>query len=240
VAFFEKHALWNSFPPVANLGVLSDFAGRNEAFAGEVLNLAARRHQLYRVLLMESVESDSYDDLSAIIYADRTPPESAVRKKLAAYVESGGLLVGPPALQAILPQASKEVETYPRHDVFRSGKGRFAIARKELADPYLLTSDTQLIQSRRHDLLRVWNAGSMNVHVTASPDGRQTVVQVMNYSLKDAGHEASFQLKDTYRAGRLLRIEAAAGEPIEPVKATMGTEVHLPGIPVYAAVELTK
>jgi hypothetical protein len=240
VAFFEKHAGWSSFPAVANLGVLSNFAGPNEFFAGEVLNLAARRHQLYRILLMEKAVSDSYDDLSAILYTDRTPPEHAVQKKLAAYVESGGLLVGPPALAAIVPKAARQTETYPRHNVFSAGKGRFAIAANDLTDPYLLASDTQLILGRRYDLLRVWNGGSMNVHVTASEDGSKTLVQVLNYSLRNAGHEASFQLKEPYRAGRLLQIERTAGEPIKPISATMGTEVHLPGFPVYAAVELTK
>jgi hypothetical protein len=238
--FFERHAEWGSFPAVANLGVLSAFSGPNEAFAGEVLNLASRRHQLYRVLLAERARSDSYDGLSAIIYADRVLPEDAVQKKLSPYVEGGGLLVGPPALRAMVPQAAKLGEVYPRYNLYRFGKGRIAIADKEPTDPYLLASDTQLILSRRHDPLRVWNGGSMNIHVTASPDGSRTLVQVLNYSLRDAGHEASFQLKDPYRIGRLLRIDAGSEEPIKPVRAAMGTEVHLPGIPVYAAVELTK
>jgi hypothetical protein len=238
--FFEKHQDWAGFPAVTNAGVLADFAGPGEHFAAEILNLAARRSLILRILFKQRAGSDSYDGLKAIVYGDRTPVAGPLEKKLVSYVEAGGLLVGPPALRSIVPRSAAAAGSTPRQDLFQFGKGRFAIAPKDPGDPYLLASDTQLILSRRHDLLRTWNGASMNVYLTSSADQRKAVLQVLNYGLRPGAHEPSVQVADTFRSARLLRVDPSGEEQIAPVAVDPGVELHLPALPVYAAVELTR
>jgi hypothetical protein len=131
-------------------------------------------------------------------------------------------------------------DTYERFQVRAVGKGRLAAAKEELLDPYLLVMDAHLLLSHRQDPLHFFNAGTTNSYYTASPDGRQALVQIVNYAMRVAGHPISFTTQERYRAARMWTLGSATPAALEVQPAGRGSDVHLPPLSVYAAVELEK
>lgn len=81
-AFFEKRRDWAGWAPWGPLGILSTFAGKDEFLGQEVLNLAARRNLIYRVLDRSVAASQTLDGLRAVLYVDSDPPSAALKSKL--------------------------------------------------------------------------------------------------------------------------------------------------------------
>lgn len=236
IAFFQRHAAWESYAPVANFAVLSDFAGPNEYTACELLNLLPRRAAPYRILERQRAEQASFDGLKAILYADEQPPAAALRDKLLAFAAGGGVLIAAgqwPAPSGLAPAA----DSYRRWDIYPSGQGRLAIARQPGGDPFLIAADSQLLMSHRHDLIRLFNSSTLNAYYTAS--GNTAVVHLLNYALRTWEGPATVALARRYRSGRFWRVEETGPQPLELAPSeTGGVELHLPPFGVYAAIEL--
>ena len=214
--FFLAHQDWGNSEPVAIVGILSDFAGPNEFAAGELLNLTARLHQPYRVLLQDS----SFDRPEIDHLRDAEPPKVDLRSRLETFVQAGGLLV----------------TANPNHNIRNQGKGRVAV--QDLSDPYEAANRAQVLLSHRHDLVRFWNGGSLGSYLTRTPQG--AVLQIVNYSGRPGADPVSVRVAGPYREARIHLLEENAPKPLPSVPSKPGAiELHLPAIPVYAAIELT-
>ncbi len=88
-AFFHAHQGWSTYTPAANIGVVSDFAGPNEFFSQELLNLLARAGAHARPVKLDG----AFTGLRAILYPDAAPPAPALRSRIDAFVKGGGLLM---------------------------------------------------------------------------------------------------------------------------------------------------
>jgi len=87
--FFAERKDWSDYQPVANMGVLSDFAGPNEFFGQELLNLLARAGAQARAIL----PGGSFDGIRLLIYPDAAPASAALRAQIDKFTKSGGLLM---------------------------------------------------------------------------------------------------------------------------------------------------
>ncbi len=197
--FFEAHRGRRQFIPRAVLGVLSDFSGPNREPAEELLNLLARRALPFRILDKTAPEEGWLEGLKTVIDPDAAPASGRLRESLLSFVRAGGLLITGPQWGAE-HGAPAEGGVHGRFRVFRVGKGRLAIAKEESGDPYLAALDAHLPLGRRHDVIRLWNAGPLNAHYTVAPQGRPAVVQLLNYSLRQAAHPVTVGLAERYRA----------------------------------------
>ncbi len=236
-AFHKKQAPWADFRPFGVLGVLSDFAGDNEFTATEAVNLVNRRNLAFRVLNRAQGAELSLEGLKAVLYLDRQAPEGALRKKLLALVRGGGLVIGTPSCLPLTEGAKPADQIHVRFRLWALGAGRIAVAKEDFADPYVLASDTHVLLSRRHDLLRVWNGSPTITYYAGSPDARRAVVHILNYSAQPVEF-MSVRVMQPYRSARLW---TAGGEPPAPLKvipADGAAEFHLPPIGPYAAIEL--
>src|SRR5258708_1910411 len=92
--FFAAHKAWAAYVPEAVVGVISDFAGKNEFLIRELLNLLARSGQHYRINIKDRTQP--FTGLRALIYADAEPPSTSLRKQILAFVDAGGLLITGP------------------------------------------------------------------------------------------------------------------------------------------------
>jgi hypothetical protein len=122
------------------------------------------------------------------------------------------------------------------YDYFAHGEGRVAIARKPWTDPYQVATDAHLLMSRRHDVIRLWNAGTTNASYTTSSNG-SGLVQVVNYATRSFGHPMSLYVAHPYKSARLITLTGAAPEQLTVTPRVEGVEVNLPPFPVYAAIE---
>ncbi len=232
--FFAAHESWLRGQPQAVFGVLSDFAGPNEYLAGEVLNLCNRQHLQYRVL--DIAQPLVLAGLKGILLAMQSAPPADIQKKLNTFVESGGLLIVPNALAPLSAGLKRTGDFEGRFDYFSRGNGRIAVAQKPWADPYAVASDAHLILSRKHDIVRLWNAGSTNAYYTqiGSGDG---LVQILNYAARAFGNPMSLWVAHSYKTARLTLLSGDKPESLTITPKNGGSEVDLPPFDIYAAIE---
>lgn len=89
--FFAKHAEWDAWEPAALVGVISDFAGDNEFFSKELLNLLARAGLHSVVWPKDRVPQIA--GVRAVIYADAEPAAADLRGRMQAFQSRGGLVI---------------------------------------------------------------------------------------------------------------------------------------------------
>jgi len=240
MAFFERHTQARTYEPAGALAVVSNFAGPDWDTGEEALNLLPRIRQPFRVMARSRAAGASFTGLQAVFYVDREPPDAALRQKLVAFAQGGGILFvpsnwpnpeGPPA----------PAEPYLLFNVRALGKGRLAICKEDQPDPYDLVADIQNVMSHRNDLFRLYNASSMNFFYQTSAQGRQGVLQLLNYSRRPATDGPLFYVKEPHRSARLVTPEIASPRELDfaPQEAG-GAELSVPLISVYGAVELEK
>ena len=128
-AFFAAHKDWAGYKPQAIVGVISDYAGDHEFFGGELLNLFARAGAHYRILLTEKVSEASFQGLRAVVYADAVPPSPALRSRILAFVQAGGMLITSPKWGAVTTPALRRKIT-PASLSTQSARAGIAIAKR--------------------------------------------------------------------------------------------------------------
>ena len=73
--------------------IVSTFSGTNEFLGTEVLNLAARRNLLYRVIDRSAVAAADLTGLRAVLWLDPERPSAPLVDKLDLFAKAGGLLI---------------------------------------------------------------------------------------------------------------------------------------------------
>jgi hypothetical protein len=137
------------------------------------------------------------------------------------------------------PAPLSPAEAYLLFNVRRLGKGRLAVAKEDDFDAYFMCADIQNILSHRGDPVRLYNGPSMNCFYQASPQGRQGVIQVLNYSRRPGSSGALVYVKAPYRSARFVSPELASAVPLQFVaQEAGGAELYLPAISVYGAVQM--
>lgn len=233
-SFFADRKAWSDFRPEAVVGVVSDFSGPNEFLSHELLNLVARTNQQYRIILKNKAASLS--GLRAILYVDAQPPAPDLRRQILAFVQAGGMLIAGPKWGQ-LPGAAAQDDAHPRYALGVLGKGRVAVAKRDIDDPYLLANDSVVLISHRYELLRFWNGGAIGSYFTMAPDSRRAVVHMLFYAGARGG-DPTVRVARRYRTARLWTLDQPVPRGLEMEIQKDAVEVHLPPVSVYAAVEL--
>jgi hypothetical protein len=228
--FFEAHADWRGWEPVAALAVVSAFEGESEMMATEFLNLAPRRHLAYRAVRTADAVKASFSQQKAIVYIDARPPEGELRRKLLEFAENGGLLISPRGILKTEPE-----ERRLGYQLHRTGKGRVAVPPDAWFDPYLLVREVHLLMSHREDVVRVWNGSDVGSHYVASPKGDRGVVHLVQYG-SGRTQPVTVGLSKPYRQARVHDLESE--RVVRPVRGELGLEIAVGEFSAYAAVEL--
>ncbi len=237
LAFFGKHRAWASHVPVGQLGVVSAYGGADEFLSFEALNLLARQSCLYRILEKSRALGAPFAGLDAVLYVDGTPPAGDLARKLYAFAEGGGTLITPPGWEE---RGVHEGDSWlARFRVFQYGRGRLAVAREDLADPYLLAEDAQLLMSHRRDRVRLFNGGTAQVHYATSGDGRSGVLHALVFPMPYPRSEMTAWFRDPWANGRVFMVEKAEPAPAGRSEVEPGVEFHLPPVPIYCALEVS-
>ena len=234
--FFAAHKAWPAYVPMAVVGVVSDFAGENEFFSQELLNLLTRAGQHYRILPKGGITDASLGGLRAAIYADAEPPAPALRKRILAFVEAGGMLITAPKWGEV-PGTPVQNDGNPRYRLRALGKGKVAVAVAGPDDPYLWANESVVMVSHRYDLVRFWNSGAAGSFCTVAPDGRQAVVHLLFYANRGPD-SATVRIAGHYRAVRAYTADIPWGMKMEMAAQSDAVEIHLPPVSQYVAVEL--
>jgi hypothetical protein len=237
LAFFEKHRGWASLEPQGVVGVISDFAGANEMMGSELLNLIGRRNLPYRILEKSAAESASLASFKALVAMDEEPPIPALRRKLLAFTQQGGVLLASRSWHG--ERGVPAGQSHPRIDIRRLGKGKLAIVKGDSADPYMVARDIQVLLGRAEDLTRFYNIEAFLSNYTASRDGTHALFQVINFAQRLADDRESIWFRNRYRAAQLWTIGDETPRPATQAPENGGTVVQIPGMKNYAAIELS-
>ncbi len=171
-SFFQKHGEWRGYSPLGLVGVISDFAGDNFDVSGEVLNLMARRDLLFRAIWRSQAVTAPFAGLKVLVYADSDRPNPELKRRIMSFVDEGGALVAGPQWGA---EGKPAIGAgHPRFDLRTAGRGRLAVCKEPITDPYRLAGDTQILLSHANDLVKLYNGASSGcTNYTGSPDGRK-------------------------------------------------------------------
>jgi transposase len=238
LAFFEKRVAWRSYRAQGPLGVISTFSGANEFMATEVLNLAARRNLLYRVIDRTVAESDDLAGLRAVLWVDPQTPPAPLAAKLSAFARGGGLLVLPRAAAAAFKGERTLDCAVSGYEMRALGKGAVAAALRDWDDPYFVALDTHSLVSRRYDPVRMFNASSLWVHYSAQPRGTASLIQLVSFASRP-GTAVSLRIQYPHREVRMQTLESGAPKLLEQVRVGRDIEYYLPAFSTYAALEVT-
>ena len=212
LAFFEQNKAARTYERMGRLAVMSNFSEPDRYFGEDALNLLPRLREPFRVIPRSQAVAASFDGLQGILYVDQEPPDPKLRQKLIAFVKEGGTLF----VRSTWPNPEgspiqlSSAEAYLLFNVRRLGKGRLAVAKEDEPDTYFTCMDVQNIMSHRGDPARLYNGASMNYFFQASPQGRQGVIHVLNYSRRPGSDNALIYLKTPYRSARFVSPEIAS------------------------------
>lgn len=231
--FSSKHQEWEDWKPAAALAVISDFEGDNEFLANEFLNLAPRRNLAYRIIRKDEAAEASLDGQKGVVFIDVEPPEGALREKLLAFAEAGGLVVLPRAIDGL----TSPVEQRRGYELFSHGQGRIAVPIEDWYDPYVLAAELHLLLSHRTDVVRIWNGGMMNAHYVESGDGKRGVVHIVEYARRrNRNDDITLGFSRPYVTAKVFTLDGVSS--VKPTRTRLGIEVPLPPFSVYVAVEM--
>lgn len=234
LAFFEQHRDWTAWEPDGSIGILSSFSGNDEFMGQEVLNLAARRNLLYRVLDRSTPASHKLDGLRAVLYVDGEAPSPELKAKLAAFARAGGLLIVPHVLASEFAGEKRIECPVAGYDVRTFGKGSVAAATREWEDPFFVAADIHSLASRRNDPVRLFNARSLWEHYSSAPGGRGALLQLVGFTGR-VNPSVAVAPARPWRSATLHTIGSTAA--LEPVTVDGRSEFHLPPFSHYAALE---
>jgi len=236
IDFFGAHHEWSTWRVDAALAVVSSFAGDNEFFSHELLNLMARTNVSYSIVAVDGLRPDDLNGLRAAVYPDANAPSAKVRQVLLEFVERDGLLITGPRW-GNLPGAPPAAESHPRYEIRRFGKGRIAMARKQPEDPYEMAQDAQILLSHRYDRVRLFNGFLLGSYCTMAPDGRR-LVHAINYGGGTQDDAATARIAGRYRSAKLWLLERTGAQRLELDAQRDGVEMRLPPLDVYGGIEL--
>jgi hypothetical protein len=228
--FFESRRDWRSWQPVAALAIVSSFEGEGKLMSEEFLNLAPRRHLAYRAIRLADGPAPSFEGLKAVLYLEPEPPQGELLAKLLEFARGGGLVIAPRGI-VDAPVAERKAE----HGLCQVGKGRVAMPLDKWDDPFLLVAQVHVLVGHRHDVVRVWNAGSTDTYFVASKADKKALVHLIPYA-SGRTQPITLGFSEPYRSARIIRLDAE--EAVKSARGPLGTEIPVGEIGDYAAVLL--
>jgi hypothetical protein len=223
--------------------VISTFSDSNEFTSTEVLNLAARRNLLYRVIDRTAALSEDLAGLRAVLWVDPETPPAPLVAKLSAFARNGGLLIVPRAAATAFPGGHALDCAVAGYDLRELGKGSVASPQRDWDDPYFVVLDTHNLVSRRYDPVRIFNGSSLWVHYSVDQRGSASLIQFVEFGGRrwgtGGGTEVSLRIQYPHRAVQIHTLDTGTVRPLAPVQVGRDIEYHLPAFSVYAALEVT-
>jgi hypothetical protein len=236
--FFEEHRNWADGRSRAVVAVVSSFSGGGEFLATEVLNLSARRNLLHVPLPAGQAESADFRQLKAVVWVDEDAPDSAVLRKLDAFVHAGGVLVAPAWAEKLAAAGKRLPSAMPGYNVRQIGRGRIAVPAAPWTDPFAIAADAHVLIGHREDPLTLFNGGSMAASYRTSPDGPGDIVELLRYSSDGRGEQVTLRVRRGYSSAKWITLEAPQPADVRLEKVKDGVELALPPFDVFAALKL--
>ena len=218
--YFERHPEWRSYKPFGRLAIVQDVAS-GALLSGGILDMIAVKHTPVRPLP-----------------PPRLSPEALAGAKMAVNLDAAVLDERQREILRDFTRAGKTVLTAPREWNGTDGidRARVTLEKAELERIYDVFKEVSGLIGRNNLGVRLFNVSTMLSNVTSSPDGRQVLVHLVNYSGFPVENVSAHFLGEFKRA-RLLT-PGGKERDLEVYKHEEGSGVDIDMVSVCASLRL--
>lgn len=217
--FFEEHKKWRRWRPYGQLAVVQGTDG-GTILSGGILDMLVTRHLPVRPVPAPKLTAEALAEARWVVNVDPEALSPEQKEVLRNFTRAGGtLLNAPPGWKLPAPQP-----------------GQITLSDKELAQIDEIWRGVNSMIGRTNMGVRLFNVAGMISSLLASPDGKQVVLQLVNYTSYPVESVTAHFLGKFTRA-RLL----APGEPpreLELYPVEGGTGCDIPQVSAVAALVL--
>lgn len=220
LAWFERHSEWRGYGAAGKLAVVQD-RENGALLSGGILDMIGARHTPVRPVpgARLSPEALAGASLAVNVAGPALTPEK--QEVLKGFTRDGGTLLNAPpgAVSDRIPETPT-----------------LALDKAEVERVSGLWQDVNSLVGRRNFGVRLFNVSSMLSNLIASPDGRQVVLHLVNYSGYPV-ENVTAHLLGKFKRARLMSPEGAEKD-LELYPVEDGVGVDIPSVSVCATVRL--
>jgi hypothetical protein len=221
LGYFESHNDWRAMKPAGELAILQD-VDSGALLSGGVLDMIAVKHTPVRTVPTHSLDPKSMQGAKMAVNVDPGSLSDQQKQTLRAWTRTGGtLLSGPATWKFPAPQVSQI--TLSEDDV------------KTLDD---IWKEMNSMTGRRNLGVRLFNVSSMLSNFVGSSDGKESVLQLVNYSGFPV-ENVTVHVLGKFKSARLLS-PGAPPKNVEVYEAEDGTGVDIDSVKVAATLLLER
>ena len=210
--YYEDHKEWRAFKPGGKFALVQD-VNDGGLLSGGILDMIAVKHTPVRPVARQNLNIAAFKDVIMAVNVDGeslTPEEKEV---LRSFTRSGGtLLTGPPGWKAQAP----------------AGADQITLEKQEMERLDTIWKEVNSMIGRRNLGARLFNVSTMLSDLVSSPDGKQVIVQLVNYAdypvesvavhvLGNFTHARLYSPEDGERTLEVYKNEEGTGVDIDKV-----------------------
>jgi hypothetical protein len=218
--YYEDHKEWRAMRPAGKFALVQDVSD-GALLSGGILDMIATKHTPVRPVPRQKLNIAAFKDVSLAVNVNGeslTPEEKEV---LRSFTRSGGtLLTGPPGWKA---QNSANGD-------------QITLEKQEMERLDTIWKEVNSMIGRRNLGARLFNVSTMLSDLMSSPDGKQVVVQLVNFADYPVESIAVHVLGD-FKHARLYTPEDGE-RTLEVYKNEEGTGVDIDKVSVCATLRL--
>lgn len=163
--FYEEHRNWNAYVPTGQMAVVQDVA-TGGLLSGGVLDMIATKHTPVRSVPVTVMKQTSFSGAKMAVNTDPTGLSADQKTILQQFTRAGGtVLSAPPGWK--MPTPRPDQVTLDKGDIEKLDQ---------------IWKEVNSMTNRQNLGARLFNVSSMLSNMTASEDGKQVVLQLVNYS----------------------------------------------------------
>jgi hypothetical protein len=187
LAYLEEHKAWRAWKPGGEMSVVQD-VDSGALISGGVLDMIAVKHTPVKPAPTSKLAASMFKGSSMAVNVDPSTLNDAQKQVLRDFTRGGGsLLTGPPGWK------------------FPSAKpGEITLSKDDLEKLDAIWKEVNTMTGRRNLGARLFNVSSMLSNLLVSPDGKQTLLHLVNYSNYPV-ENVTVQLTGKFKRARLYQ-----------------------------------
>jgi hypothetical protein len=209
VKFYEDHKVWRSFAMRSTLALV-EAPESGALISGGVLDMMATKHTPVTPIPARTLDGKSLLHSKMAVNVDPELLSANQKEALKAFTKAGGtLLTGPPGWR--FPSLQPDQITLDKKDL-------------ETLDS--IWKELNSVTGRDNLGARLFNVGSMLSNLLESPDGKQVVLQLVNYSDYPV-QDITVHVLGKFKRATLMRPDAAP-QKLDVYDVDEGTGIDVP------------
>ncbi len=218
--FFESHADWRGLRSYGKLAVVQDHD--DALLSGGILDMIAAKHTPMRAIPGQRLTPDALAGASMAVDVDADALSPEQREMLKNFARAGGtVLTAPPGWKGQSALKGDQI----------------TLDKAELDRLNDIWHDVQTMTGRKNLGARLFNVSSMLSNVLSTDDGKQVVVELVNYSAYPI-ENVSVQVLGTFKHAQLITPDGVQKDLEVYVTDEGGTGVDISRVSACATVRL--